>query len=904
MNFDCPKCNAAIAPEGQRFCNRCGQDLHAYYESRGITIQTPPGELNQAPPNLLPEEVQTLEMNSPLANLNQERPANNQTVVIEMPDNTQPSTPLDAKTPLKALLRIVLPSSDVFDRELAKNETQIGKGPRNDIVIADPAVSTSHAVIRAENGGYSITDIGSRNGTSVNGKRIVATQQLNHGDVIGMGVTRLTFRFADYSETGTIQMPDITAAGQVAPLPLTEDSLAYAVVSEKLLLQGDVERLRGPASGGRRLLRAMIEEKVVDETRIRDLMSRVFQIPTISLKDTQIDETLQAKFPVKLAKKSWIFPVAETAQQLTLAVADPTDIAATGEVKKRVNPKLLIRLASASEILEQIDRHYGPKLVGVLPNGEKIEYSINHHETEIGKAPHNHIILTDPTVSNTHAIILFRDGGYSIVDLGSRNGTFVNGERLTTHARTLKHGDTIHMGQTAWTFRNTAETPENVTAILSAEALDEIRKRTYPQDLAQRTFDQEVKTPQADWNALGANPPQVPQPPNVANQALIGVAPLADNAGAADSSDEKDKKKKKKEKEKEAAEKQRIKAAYIRAIGGILATVMSAVLTVVLTITVMRSGGSNNSGNTNNGKLELSKKGHPKLKLSPPAAGTPFEGGKFEASGAVQVPNTDGIYFVDNGKSEEIFWMPVNQSGVQAGPIKPIIFGAKVDDAESITYGGSFFYVMSSLSDANAGDKNCLVRFALDPITQGVQGTPEVMTGIREFLAANVQELKSAAALPYDQGGINIEGMAWDAVHDRLLLGFRSPVVNGNGLLVPIKLRDPRGAFTTQNLITEPVIQIPLGGLGIRDIQYDSRAGAFLIIAGSQAQGDVKDFVLYEWTGETDFSKPDAAPIELAKLDNKMKPEGVAHAKIGGRDFIMITGDASSFLKFDLQEGP
>jgi pSer/pThr/pTyr-binding forkhead associated (FHA) protein len=898
MNFECPKCHSPIATEGQRFCNRCGQDLHAYYESRGITIPVPSGELNQSSPMLPPEEVQTLEMNSPIAHLDQERPVNNQTLVIEAPEITQASAQPDATSPQKALLRIVLPSSDVFDRELVKVETQIGKGPRNDIVIADPAVSTSHAVIRVENGGYTITDIGSRNGTSVNGKRIIATQSLNHGDVIGMGVTKLTFRFADYSETGMIQMPDITAAGQVAPLPLTEDSLAYTVVAEKLLSQADVDNLRGPAARGRRLYRALVEEKMVDEVKLRDLMSRIFHIPTIKLREAQVAEPLIAKFPVKLAHKSWVFPVAESAQQLTLAVADPTDTAATSEVKKKFNPKLEVRLATASEILEQFDRHYGPKLVGVLPDGEKIEHAINKHETEIGKAPHNHIILTDPTVSNTHAIILFRDGGYSIVDLGSRNGTFVNGERLSTHARTLKHGDTIQMGQTVWTFRNSAETPENVTAILSAEALEEVRKRTVPADSAQQTFDQEVKAPLANWNSVSSNPGQEANP---APPPAQSGASLTDSAPEPEA--DKDKKKKKKEKEKEAAEKQRIKAAYIRAIGGILATIMSAVLTVVLTITVMRSGGSNSGSNTNNGKLELSKKGHPKLKLSAPAAGTAFNGGKLEASGAVQVPNSDGIYIVDNGKSEEIFWMPLTQNGAQAGPIKPILFGAKVDDAESITYGGSFFYVMSSLSDPDAGDKNSLVRFALDPITQGVQGTPEVMTGIRDYLAANVPELKSAATLPYDQGGINIEGLAWDAVHDRLLLGFRSPVVNGSALLVPIKLRDPRGAFTTQNLITEPSIQIPLGGLGIRDIQYDSRAGAFLIIAGAQAQGDVKDFVLYEWTGDTDFSKPEAMPIELSKLDSKMKPEGVAHVKIGGKEFIVITGDASSFLKIDLQEG-
>src|SRR5262249_813604 len=142
----------------------------------------------------------------------------------------------DADAKRKATLRIVLPSSDVFDRELKKVETQIGKSPRNDIVIADPAVSSSHAVIRSENNAYTITDLGSRNGTSVNGKRITETHRLRHGDVIGMGVTRLTFRMSGHSETGIIPAVEVSPTTEpLTVMPLTEDSLATALVSQELI---------------------------------------------------------------------------------------------------------------------------------------------------------------------------------------------------------------------------------------------------------------------------------------------------------------------------------------------------------------------------------------------------------------------------------------------------------------------------------------------------------------------------------------------------------------------------------------------------------------------------------------------------------------------------------------------
>ncbi len=903
MNFECPQCNTPLARDGQRFCNRCGTDVRNYYESLGVSLPPVSTELETPGSIVSPEEGQTLDVQTPIDLNELSQPPINQTVVIDMVDITQAAPPIDASAPQKAMLRIVLPSSDVFDRELKKVETQIGKGPRNDIVVADPAVSTSHAVLRAENGGYTLSDIGSRNGTSLNGKRITSTVKLNHGDVIGMGVTKLTFRLANHSETGMIEMPDITALTQSAPLPLTEDSLAFASVGENLLTQNDVGNLRGPAAKGRRLYRAMVEEKLVNEEKLRDLMGRIFHLPIVNLRDAKIDEVLAAKFPIKLAHKSWIFPVAETPQQLTLAVSDPTDVSAVNEVKRRVNPNVEVQLATAGEIIEKIDIHYGPKLVGVLPTGEKVAYSISRHETEIGKAPHNQIIINDPTVSNTHAIILNRDGGYSIVDLGSRNGTFVNGERLTTHARTLKHGDSIQMGQTVWTFRNSIETPENVTAILSPQALEEIRKRAGFGNSFSEEGGQGIQPPAGTPQHQPPNETPSPTPKESSTLPVPGGELVTDGSTAQDEADEKARKKKKKEKEKENRE--RVKAAYIRAIGGILATVMSAILTVVLTITIMRSNSSPSSPttNTNIPPIDPIKREKLKLKLAAPSPAIPFQGGTFEASGAIQVPNTDGIYFVDNSKSKDIFWMQLDQSGKQVGPIKSIPFGALVEDPESIAFGGSFFYVMSSLSFPTVGDKNCLIRFALDPGTQSLQGQPEVMTGIREFLIENVAELKAAAGLAFNAGGINIEGMAWDAVHNRLILGLRSPTVNGNALLVPIKLRDPRGAFTTQNLIAEPVIQIPLGGLAIRDIEFDTRGGVFIIIAGSTAQGETKDFALYEWTGETDFSKPDAAPQEITKLDQKMKPEGVTRVKIGGRDFLIVTGDASSYIKFDFVEG-
>ena len=65
----------------------------------------------------------------------------------------------------------------------------------------------------------------------------------------------------------------------------------------------------------------------------------------------------------------------------------------------------------------------------------------------IGRGKHCDFVINSGKVSREHAVIM-RDGGdYFIEDLGSSNGTFVNGERISA-ARELAPGDEVRVGQT------------------------------------------------------------------------------------------------------------------------------------------------------------------------------------------------------------------------------------------------------------------------------------------------------------------------------------------------------------------------------------------------------------------------------------------------------------------------
>jgi hypothetical protein len=93
-------------------------------------------------------------------------------------------------------------------------KTHIGRDLGNDIVIDDPEVSRRHACITHGPGGYSIEDLGSTNGTFVNGIRIVGSQALRDGDIIGLG--QVIVAFEETVEVGGDTMSDITAAPPAA----------------------------------------------------------------------------------------------------------------------------------------------------------------------------------------------------------------------------------------------------------------------------------------------------------------------------------------------------------------------------------------------------------------------------------------------------------------------------------------------------------------------------------------------------------------------------------------------------------------------------------------------------------------------------------------------------------------
>ena len=85
-----------------------------------------------------------------------------------------------------------------------------------------------------------------------------------------------------------------------------------------------------------------------------------------------------------------------------------------------------------------------PRLI-ILPKGQGIrQVNIKGSLTTIGRKEGNSLVLDSDRISRTHAVIDWDGDNYTVIDTGSRNGTYVNGRRV--RRQMLRNGDMISIG--------------------------------------------------------------------------------------------------------------------------------------------------------------------------------------------------------------------------------------------------------------------------------------------------------------------------------------------------------------------------------------------------------------------------------------------------------------------------
>jgi hypothetical protein len=251
--------------------------------------------------------------------------------------------------------------------------------------------------------------------------------------------------------------------------------------------------------------------------------------------------------------------------------------------------------------------------------------------------------------------------------------------------------------------------------------------------------------------------------------------------------------------------------------------------------------------------------------------------GMCDASAAVSIGQD--MFMVANDEDNILRVYRRDQGGP---PVKPFdliswlkaVPKKKESDIEGATRIKDRVYWIASHGNKKDGtpDPNRLRFFATDLKGSGdsieieLRGEPyrNLQTDLCDAPALKDLKLKEASApgtAPEHKGGFNIEGLC-ATPQGTLLIGFRNPIPEGKALIVP--LENPDEVLQGNKPKFGGPIFVPLGGLGIRSIEYSEALAMYLIIAGPY--NDVGGFRLYKWSGKADDSPVIAKDVDFQDL--------------------------------------
>jgi hypothetical protein len=213
-----------------------------------------------------------------------------------------------------------------------------------------------------------------------------------------------------------------------------------------------------PVEIGKRLMRVMEDGKTV--ALRRTYVPNVYRI-TMGPQDYERLAPLESKIVEELE----IF-LGEAARQREWALADSPRVSfavdeglATGEFRvaaeavslERPEPRRRTAERPSARRTGADEKEVGEPSLVLLDEDEPVRTLPVGRRIRIGRQADNDLVVTDPGVSRHHAEVTSERGTCTLRDLGSTNGTLVNGTRVREHV--LRDGDRIHIGSSVVEFR-------------------------------------------------------------------------------------------------------------------------------------------------------------------------------------------------------------------------------------------------------------------------------------------------------------------------------------------------------------------------------------------------------------------------------------------------------------------
>lgn len=110
------------------------------------------------------------------------------------------------------------------------------------------------------------------------------------------------------------------------------------------------------------------------------------------------------------------------------------------------------------------------KLLIQMPDAEEITHDLPEDITTIGRRPDNSLQIEDASISSRHAEIYFENNAFFVKDLGSTNGTYLNGGQIKKAP--LNHDDELRFGSIVTQFKSLNNSGELVVNDGEAESLE------------------------------------------------------------------------------------------------------------------------------------------------------------------------------------------------------------------------------------------------------------------------------------------------------------------------------------------------------------------------------------------------------------------------------------------------
>lgn len=330
----------------------------------------------------------------------------------------------------------------------------VGRSDDNDIVMKEGHISRVHARLHPIGDEVYLEDLGSANGTYVNGQRIWGAIRLHHGDHVRFD--EASFRV--YGKTATVESgitvirtddpmgsppkasvtpepaPDLEESANAIAEPEPLDPFATAENPEvPRPTENDASALHADADAEDDLAKT----EVTDLAELEKLMDEAGNEES-SLIDLEDDARDDEDHEPPLLKTIAMAPELPT-------ITDADQISPTMVVEAQRLPP------ARDEATEPLTVEGAlPRLLGLTPpvTGEML--TLNRGRMTLGRATDCDLVVSEPSVSSRHAQVIVNAAGTTLMNLFSANGTFVNGEPIDTVK--LKPGDVIQMGRVEFLF--------------------------------------------------------------------------------------------------------------------------------------------------------------------------------------------------------------------------------------------------------------------------------------------------------------------------------------------------------------------------------------------------------------------------------------------------------------------